>query len=119
MNKRILLCQPWSVKENGRPSIEGEYCSLHENEKKRQEFIRLYWAKMPEKVPDSYACLAENPKGKAIPAYECSVDAATYDRVVKSGIGMWCTTVPQKTVDAVSIVPPRDLVSLVEGLMSA
>jgi hypothetical protein len=116
MTKRILLCQPWSVKESGKPTFEGEFCSLHTDEVKLQAFVVEYWKKMPKEVPDTYLCVAEAPGRKPAPFFRCQVDEGTYDRIAKSDIGLWSTVVPQATTDAMSMIPASELMSITEGL---
>jgi|GEM_PF-2360128 hypothetical protein len=113
----VLVCQLWSIKKSGNPTIEGKFCSLHTDEKQLQKCIRQYWGQMPNEVPDSFACPAEDATRNPIAPYKCRVDPSIFKRVRDSGPGLWCTTVPQPTVEAVSLIPPQELMSLTEGMM--
>ena len=111
-----VLCQLWATHDIDRP-VSHEFCSLHTSEQQRRDFHERYTKSLPQQAPDEYLALACDDNFKRIPAYRCRVDARTFRRIKNSGIGLWCVTTPAKTIDAIALIPPRDFISLTEGLM--
>jgi len=76
-----VVIQEWLESERGWGTRPDGY-SLHKDGNSRAEFIKDYWKKMPEAVPDEYS----RPCGEPTTAY---VDKATYTKVTKSKNGIW------------------------------
>jgi len=111
MTENVLLCKPWSVCQMHKPERGAEFCSLHVDEAALRTFTETYWKRMPQEAPEDYVYPAE------LPAYRCRVDPTTYQRVRNSGMGMWSTTIPRPTIEAVSLIPAKELTSLTEGML--
>lgn len=113
---RLVWCQLWTIHDRDSPA-DDQLCSLHTTEQKRKEFIKAYHKKMPAHPPTVYYGLSRFQRyGKIIPPYRCRLDEKTYERVVNSGIGMWCVTIPVETQDAVAFIPSDDFMPFHEGL---
>jgi len=120
MPANTLICLLWSVRELGKPTKEGEFCSLHPTDEALVKFVDQYWQSMPTKtIPDDYACPAAQENGSAIPPYLCQVDPKTYKRIVNSGLGMWSTTVPKQSTEVVSVIPESELMSPTVGIRAS
>jgi hypothetical protein len=78
--KRDVVRQDWLESERGWGCRPDGY-SLHRNSDDLAQFVREYWARMPNSVPDEYSRPCGDP---AI----VSVDVDVYDRVVNSKNGV-------------------------------
>lgn len=110
----ILWCKKWVMETMHKDPIRDILCSLHPNLLSYQKFVEQYWDSMPdtdrgESVPDSYVSPDDTP------LFLCKVSPALYQRIVNTEIGMWSTTIPRSTIDAISIIPEKELTSLIEG----
>lgn len=79
MTTRTLYRQNWLESERGW-GIRPDGYSLHLSRLDRDAYVRQYWNRMPEQVPDEYS----------LPDGECSaiqVDEATYQAVAASQHG--------------------------------
>ncbi len=82
MEKRYeVLCQQWTETELGWGTRPDGF-TLHMTEQHRAQYIRQYWAGMPDRVPDEYS----RPDGEP---YHCEVDEATYARMQAEGGTIW------------------------------
>ena len=113
----ILWCQLWTVQENN-PRTNGKLlCSLHPTREAIGRFVQQYRAAMPDSAPDCYLALMLNADFSTVEPFRVRVDPKCAHRIWNTAIGMWSTTVPTKTTEAICIIPQKDLTSLVEGMM--
>lgn len=79
MKTRALFRQNWLESERGWGTRPDGY-SLHTNKSGRDAFIREYWSRMPDEIPDEYS----RPEGDV---YVVRVDDVTYKAVLESRNG--------------------------------
>ncbi|MEK7511332.1 MAG: hypothetical protein AAB582_03785 [Patescibacteria group bacterium] len=106
-----VICQLWSIHDRDRPIVH-QFCSLHVDEQKRQEFHERYNAALPKEAPSVYYALARDRNFQLAATYHCRVDAITYTRIKNSDIGLWCATIPVATTDAIAFIPRSDFMPL-------
>lgn len=73
MNTRTVVCQKWEESESGWGTRPDGY-SLHLSDGLRVKFIKDYWDKMPNYVPDEYS----RPDGTP---YLVDIDEETYKKI--------------------------------------
>lgn len=79
--KYPIICQEWVESERGW-GIRPDGCSLHLTVADCKRFIKEYWDKMPDEVPDEYS----RPSGEP---FVVDIDQKTYDEVCTSECGVW------------------------------
>ncbi|MEY2665200.1 MAG: hypothetical protein RLZZ480_305 [Candidatus Parcubacteria bacterium] len=79
MSTYPIVRQDWLESERGW-GIRPDGYSLHLTESNRQQFVREYWDRMPDEVPDEYS----RPSGEP---FLVDVDEATYLAVKASKNG--------------------------------
>ncbi len=77
---REVICQKWEESEEGWGTRPDGY-SLHLTDADMIQFIKEYWAKMPDEAPKEYSRPAGTP-------YRCEVDDQTFEEVKKSKNGV-------------------------------
>ena len=70
----------WEESEKGW-GVRPDGCSLHLTTRDCKNFVKEYWARMPEETPDEYS----RPSGEPFQAY---VDKQTYEQIKKSKNGI-------------------------------
>ncbi len=117
--KKLVWCQLWTIQENKPGKIQGEFCTLHQNERARQRFIDEYWRRMPKRDLDQYGAptLQSAMKGGKV-LFQCAVDDHTYQSVIQSSHGIWSATVPMDSIETVTTIPAEDLTPFTEGLVA-
>lgn len=75
-----VWCQKWLESERGWGTRPDGF-SLHISKEDLAAFVREYWEKMPESVPDEYS----RPDGEP---YLCPVNARIYEKVSTSKNGI-------------------------------
>ena len=81
MTKFTVIRQNWLESERGWGQRPDGY-TLHLTTSDRDAYVRAYWDRMPDEVPDEYS----RPDGQPILV---DVDKATYELVKASKNGMW------------------------------
>ena len=79
--KYKVVCQRWEESERGW-GVRPDGYSLHLTESDRQTFVKAYWDRMPDNVPDEYLRPSGNP-------YWCLIDSETYDKIKDPVSGIW------------------------------
>lgn len=79
----MIWKQPWIWRERGWDNEDDGY-SLHLYYTDATDFIREYWDKMPDEVPDEYSC----PWGMPFQVPEEDIDPAILDALRKSRNGV-------------------------------
>lgn len=80
MTKHDVVRQDWLESERGWGCRPDGY-SLHRNSADLAQFVKDYWARMPNHVPDEYSRPSGDPEIVA-------VDQSTYDEVIASRNGI-------------------------------
>lgn len=80
LEERVLVKQNWLESERGW-GIRPDGCSLHKTVEDCKQYIKKYWAGMPDQVPDEYS----RPEGEP---YPIDVDERIYSVVSKSKNGI-------------------------------
>lgn len=75
-----VVVQKWEESECGWGQRPNGF-SIHLTDADREDFIRDYWDRMPDKVPDEYSRPAGTP-------YMATVDTKTFTKVKKSKNGI-------------------------------
>ena len=81
MKKFKVLRQDWVESERGW-GIRPDGYSLHLNSEDLDKFVRQYWSRMPDQVPDEYS----RPSGEPV---WVEVDGNKYLQVQESDCGEW------------------------------
>lgn len=81
MTKFSVVRQDWLESERGWGCRPDGY-TLHLTKSDRDAFVKAYWDRMPDEVPDEYS----RPEGQPTLV---DVDEATYEKVKASKNGMW------------------------------
>ena len=78
--KLEIICQDWLESERGWGTRPDGY-SLHLTLGDRDNYVKNYWDKMPDSVPDEYSRPEGNP-------YKKEVDMVTYNEIKESNYGI-------------------------------
>ncbi len=70
----------WEESERGW-GTRPDGCSLHLTEKDYKTFLKDYWDKQPDRIPDEYS----RPVGRAVPAHVCS---ELYEKIKQTDSGL-------------------------------
>lgn len=111
----IVWCRIWVIQENS-PGKKPTFSSLHLKREDVERFIHAYWDSMPKDTPEQYAMPALQTDIEMPYLFQCKVSTAVYERIQKSGIGMWSADVPRDTTDAISMITVESLVLLEDGM---
>lgn len=75
--KYVVICQKWEESERGW-GVRPDGYSLHLTLGDCKSYIKAYWKKMPDAVPDEYSRPSGDP-------YECEIDNKIYLQIKKKG----------------------------------
>jgi len=77
MNMHTVVGQKWEESEKGWGTRPDGH-SIHLSEQHRQQYIKEYWDRMPNAVPDEYSRPCTNP-------YPIDIDEETYQKLILKG----------------------------------